>query len=117
MLSTVKKLPRPAEYFDTNYYAAVEEELCTECGTCGDRCQMDAITYPEGLAVVKVSSCIGCGLCITTCPTEAIQLFEKPEAKDPPRDQKALYKKILLERFGPLGAARLVGKKVLGMKI
>jgi len=117
VLASVKKLPRPAEYFDNNFYAAVDEELCTECGTCGDRCQMDAISYEDGVATVDLSACIGCGLCVTTCPDEAIRLFEKPETKTPPATEKALYMKILLERYGPLGAARIAGKKALGMKI
>jgi Fe-S-cluster-containing hydrogenase component 2 len=78
---------------------------------------MDAITYDDGVAVVDLSACIGCGLCVTTCPDEAIRLFEKPETKTPPTTEKALYMKILLERYGPLGAARIAGKKALGMKI
>ncbi len=68
VLATAKKLPRPAEYFDTNFFAVVDGELCTECGTCSDRCQMDAISYPDGVAAVDLLFCIGCGLCVTTCP-------------------------------------------------
>ena len=44
VLVSAKKLPRPAEYFDANYFAEVDEDLCVECGTCQDRCAMDAIT-------------------------------------------------------------------------
>ena len=117
VLSTAKQLPRPAEYFDTNYCAEVEEELCTECETCADRCQMDAITYVDGVSSVDPLLCIGCGLCVTTCPTEALRLFEKTETKTPPKTQNALYQKIMLERFGVLGTAKIAGKKILGMKI
>ena len=117
VLATAKKLPRPAEYFDTNYYAAVDEDLCTECETCGDRCQMDAIHYEDGVASVDRLLCIGCGLCVTTCPDGAIQLFAKERAKTPPRSRDELYRKILVERFGVLGTAKLAGKKILGMKI
>jgi len=117
VLSTVKKLPRPAEYFDTNYFAKVDGDLCTECETCGDRCEMDAIGYVDGIAAVDLMLCIGCGLCVSTCPSEAITLAEKAATKTPPKDQTELYKKIMIERYGPLGTARIVGKKVLGMKI
>ena len=34
VLSSAKKLPRPADYFDTNYYAEVDRGLCIECGAC-----------------------------------------------------------------------------------
>ncbi len=117
VLTTVKKLPRPAEYFDTNYCAEVDGELCTECGTCADRCQMEAITYVDGVSSVDLLLCIGCGLCVSTCPTEAIQLYEKTETKTPPKSRDALYQKIMLERFGVLGTAKIAGKKILGMKI
>ncbi len=117
VLSTAKKLPRPAEYFDSNYYAKVDGELCTECETCGDRCEMDAITYVDGIPSVELMLCIGCGLCVSTCPSEAITLAKKASTKTPPKDQTELYKKIMIERYGPLGAAKIVGKKFLGMKI
>ncbi len=117
VLTTAKKLPRPAEYFDANYYAEIEEELCTECRNCSDRCQMDAISFNGGPSQVDVMQCIGCGLCIPTCPDSAIQLREKPDAKAPPKDQDDLYMQILKERYGPLGTAKLAAKKVLGMKI
>ena len=117
VLATAKKLPRPAEYFDTNYLAEVDGDLCAECGTCGDRCQMEAITYVDGVASVDPLLCIGCGLCVTSCATEAIRLREKPETRTPPRSQNALYGKIMLERFGVLGTAKIAGKKILGMKI
>jgi Pyruvate/2-oxoacid:ferredoxin oxidoreductase delta subunit len=117
VLTSVKKLPRPAEYFDTNYYAEVDQELCVECETCGDRCGMEAISYVDDVASVDPLWCIGCGLCVSTCPEEAIQLHEKAETKTPPKDQDALYMQIMVERFGPLGTAKIAAKKMLGMKI
>ncbi len=117
VLSTAKKLRRPAEFFDTNYYAEVDPELCTECGTCGDRCQMDAIRYTDGIATVDVWHCIGCGLCVSGCPDEAMKLSPKSDVRTPPPDMNALYMTIMKERFGPLGMAKIAGKKILGMKI
>ena len=117
VLVSAKKLPRPAEYFDANYFAEVNADLCTECGTCGDRCEMDAIIYTDGVASVDLLRCIGCGLCVSTCPDEAILLFEKDQTKTPARSEKDLYKTIMMERFGPLGTAKIVAKKALGMKI
>jgi len=117
VLSTARKLPRPAEYFEANYYAQVDEELCVECGTCSDRCQMDAITYPDGTCSVELLRCIGCGLCVSTCPEGAIKLFEKEAPRTPPSTQRALYMQILQERYGTLETAKMATKKTLGMKI
>jgi Fe-S-cluster-containing hydrogenase component 2 len=117
VLNTANKLSETAEYFETNYYAEVDEELCDECRNCGDRCQMDAFFHEDGPSRVDLSRCIGCGLCIATCPGGAIRLHEKEETQTPPKTQNALYMKILLERYGPVEAAKMVAKKALGMKI
>ncbi|MGW8265850.1 MAG: ATP-binding protein [Longimicrobiales bacterium] len=117
VLATAKKLPRPAEYFATHYRAVVDVDLCTECETCADRCQMDAVTYVDGVASIDDLLCIGCGLCVSTCSGGAIHLVLKAEPKPPPKSQDDLYRKILMERFGVLGTAKIAGKRFLGMKI
>jgi ferredoxin len=116
VLSTARKLPRPAEYFDTNYFAAVDAESCTGCETCEDRCQMGAISYADGVASVDQRLCIGCGLCVSTCPQDAMHLVQKEATKTPPKDAGDLYKQIMIERYGLLGALKFVGKKALGMR-
>ena len=79
-LSSLKGHPKPAEMAFSNHYAQVDEDLCTGCETCLERCQMDAIIInEEALALVNKDRCIGCGLCVTTCPTEAIALKQKDE--------------------------------------
>ena len=78
---------------------------------------MDAIIDDAEVSSVDLRRCIGCGLCISTCPSEAVQLYQKAEAKIPPKDQDQLYRKILTERYGLLGTAKVMGKKILGMKI
>lgn len=116
VLRMAKKLPRPAEYFDTNYFAAVTEDLCIACGTCEERCEMGAISYADTVAAVDRRLCIGCGLCVSACEQEAIHLVEKDATKTPPKDSGDLYKQIMLERFGVMGTMKMVGKKALGMR-
>ena len=117
VLTSAKRLPAPADYFSSNFHAEVEAEACEQCAACEARCQMDAISSPEGKAVVDRSRCIGCALCVTTCPSGAMRLVPNEAPKIPPDDTKALYMQMLHDRFGPLGMAKLGAKKMLGMKI
>lgn len=87
ILRSIKFHPKPAEKVLTNYFAEVDPETCSSCGTCLDRCQMEAIRIEDDSpATVDRDRCIGCGLCVTTCPTEAMMLRMKPESerKRPP---------------------------------
>ena len=100
MLRSLKKQPNPAESVQSNYFARVDEELCTGCETCVDRCQMDAVEVVDGISTVLLNRCIGCGLCVTTCPTEAIQLVKKSEDQlyEPPKSGAETYVRIMQER-------------------
>jgi Pyruvate/2-oxoacid:ferredoxin oxidoreductase delta subunit len=117
VLTTAKQFPHPAEYLQSNYRARVDPELCTECETCQSRCPMDALDSSNGATRVDHHRCIGCGLCVTTCPSEALELVAREQQTVPPRDQSALYKKILVERFGVLGTAWMAGKALLGRRV
>jgi len=84
VLRALNRLPNPGEMVHNRYWAVVDQEECTACEICLDRCQMNAIEI-EDAAKVDTARCIGCGLCVTTCPVEAIQLEEKPkELQVPP---------------------------------
>ena len=48
---------------------------------------------------------------------DAVTLRAKAEASAPPKDFKALYGRIMTERFGLLGAAKRIGKVLLGRRI
>jgi electron transport complex protein RnfB len=117
VLTTAKKLPRPADYLQSNFRALVDPERCTECETCRTRCPMDALDSSNGATRVQDHRCIGCGLCVTTCPSEALSLVPREAEVVPPRDQRSLYWRILFERFGVLGTARMVGEALLGRRI
>ncbi len=74
-----KKMEKPAQYANSNYFAVVDEDACTACGVCESRCQMDAVTVDD-CSRVDLDRCIGCGLCVTTCDFDAIRLQKKDEA-------------------------------------
>jgi ferredoxin len=67
----------------SDFFAAVDETLCTGCATCVDRCQFKALEVNESDEVCKVDRqrCYGCGLCVSTCPTGALHLEQKPAAE------------------------------------
>jgi ferredoxin len=89
VLSSLNRHPKPAEMVFSNYFAVVDQDECSGCETCLERCQMGAIKMNEDeLAEINLDRCIGCGLCVATCPEEAIQLTPKPEAlrRTPPEN-------------------------------
>jgi Pyruvate/2-oxoacid:ferredoxin oxidoreductase delta subunit len=61
----------------TYYLAVIDEDACTGCGTCIERCPTDAVALNEnGVAQREEAACIGCGVCARFCPEEAISLKE-----------------------------------------
>jgi ferredoxin len=117
VLKSAKKLPSPSSYFSSNFYAAVDPEACASCGACETRCQMEAISSPDGKAVVDRSRCIGCALCVSTCPSGAMRLEPVSPPRIPPDDTKALYLQMFRDRFGAVGMAKLGARVALGKKI
>lgn len=99
ILKNLKKLEKPAEEVHSNYFTVVEGDKCTACGTCEERCHMDAVTMDE-TAAVNPARCIGCGVCIPECPTEAIHLVAKDASAKyvPPRFTYQAYLKMAKER-------------------
>lgn len=74
----------------STFVNSVDEDLCTACGTCVDRCQFDAITVEEVAHIDRVR-CVGCGVCVITCPAEAMHLVKRPDEEilKPPEDEDA----------------------------
>ena len=75
----------------SDFYALVDEDLCTGCEACIDRCAFNAMSMDFGICEVDRSACYGCGLCIDTCETEALSLIQKSpeELAPPPADNEA----------------------------
>jgi Pyruvate/2-oxoacid:ferredoxin oxidoreductase delta subunit len=59
----------------SRFQAVVDQDQCTACGTCLERCYFGALqTNEEEKAFVVGEKCLGCGLCRVVCPVEAISL-------------------------------------------
>jgi ferredoxin len=115
MLRFQKMLPKPVDFWATNYYAAIDAETCTGCGTCVERCQVNALTVGDGgsTALVNLDRCIGCGNCVVTCPEGALSLVRKKKETVPPRDTEALYDEIMAHKKGTIGRMMLVARLML----
>ncbi len=83
-----------------NYYAVIDPDQCTGCGTCRERCQVHAIYEQNGVSVVDLERCIGCGLCVTGCPNGVARLQRKPDSQiiQPPVDFAAWEQERLHNR-------------------
>jgi MinD superfamily P-loop ATPase len=54
--------------------AVIDEEKCTKCDQCREKCRFDAIT--QDIKIDSIS-CEGCGVCVVVCPVRAITLIEQ----------------------------------------
>jgi electron transport complex protein RnfB len=103
VLRQIKLHPHPASYISSPYIVSHDDAICSGCGTCIERCQMEAISIPDGVAQVNPERCIGCGLCVTTCSTGAMSLVRKPEAEQKviPKNTSATYVQLAQARGFP----------------
>jgi ferredoxin len=61
----------------TYYLSDIDQEACSGCGICVERCPTEAIQLNENEEAEREESlCFGCGICARFCPEEAISLRE-----------------------------------------
>jgi formate hydrogenlyase subunit 6/NADH:ubiquinone oxidoreductase subunit I len=106
MLSMIKNFPKPADMVASNYYAQVDTALCGGCGTCVDRCPLEAVAEQDGHSTVELKRCIGCGLCVPTCPENAMRLIRKDKEVVPPRTEEDHFDIILAQKSTLAGRMR-----------
>jgi H+/Na+-translocating ferredoxin:NAD+ oxidoreductase subunit B len=112
MLGMHKNLPKPLDFWASNFYAVIETDTCDGCGNCEKRCQVGAANVSEKKkqASVDLNRCLGCGLCILTCPKKSISLQKKPTEVRPPETREDLYDIIMSHKKGRLGKLKVTGK-------
>jgi len=112
MLDVHKNIPKPLDYWASNFQAAVDTNTCEGCGTCEDWCQVGAVGVSENIqqAVVDLNRCLGCGVCVSNCPTESISLSKKSTEVKPPQTREDLYEIIMAKKKGRIGKLKLTGK-------
>ncbi len=95
VLTNQKRFDKPARLFATNFHAIMDGDLCVGCGTCEERCNMDAISIVDGLSEINLEKCIGCGVCVPTCPEDAIKIVKNELEIVPPSNTKETYIAIM----------------------
>ena len=76
-LQIVRLYDRKDLMIQSEYVAVQDDEACSHCGVCIDRCLFQARTGEDGNMVYDAQACYGCGLCVTTCPEDAIVMERK----------------------------------------
>jgi Pyruvate/2-oxoacid:ferredoxin oxidoreductase delta subunit/DNA-binding Lrp family transcriptional regulator len=97
-IRNLRTYEKPSEHVHSSYRALIDPELCTACGTCLERCQIEAVRDAGEHMEVIAHRCIGCGLCVSTCPSQAVSMIPKEDAPPPPASTLEMFHKILEER-------------------
>jgi Pyruvate/2-oxoacid:ferredoxin oxidoreductase delta subunit len=115
MLSIQKSLPKPLEFWATNFQAVVDSQTCEACGACEKRCQVGAVSVSEKKQPAKVDleRCLGCGVCVPNCPTKSITLVKKPAEVRPPQTREELHEIIMAGKKRRQGKLKLTGKLIV----
>ena len=64
----------------SRFRAVVDDDLCTGCEECVERCFFDAITMSKAAkpkdtkAIIDTEKCFGCGLCVVACDFDALTM-------------------------------------------
>jgi len=84
------------KFLNAMFESIIDEEMCVNCGSCVDRCPVEAISL-EDFAIVNRNKCLGCGLCANVCTEEAISLKLRDDYEEP-YDRVLEMLKAILER-------------------
>lgn len=64
----------------SNYFVEIDEETCTGCELCVERCPADALEMVDDVSKLKSESlCLGCGVCVYKCPSESMGLVKREQ--------------------------------------
>lgn len=115
MLQIHKSIPKPLDFWVSNFYAVVDTETCNGCGMCEKKCQVGAVKLSEKTRqpAIDLNRCVGCGVCVAVCPQKAVTLRKKTAEIKPPVTRDDLYDIIMDKKKGKLGQLKLTGKLIL----
>jgi len=66
-----------------DHLAVINENLCTNCGICYEKCPFFAINkLKDNKFKINHDQCFGCGVCKRFCPNDAIKLVDRPKSQE-----------------------------------
>jgi ferredoxin len=100
------------------FRSSVDEDLCTGCELCLDRCQFGALSVVDSVCQVDERRCFGCGLCITACGDDALSLAPRAadQVKPPPESMPDWMRERAEVREIDLGELEEVIGKLISRK-
>jgi len=96
-LDIARRIPRPAEFWATNFHVAIDADECTGCGSCADGCPALAIKWIDATETPLLvdGRCIGCGQCVAACPDGALCLEHNAKTIVPPENTDELLEQLM----------------------
>ena len=87
LLGGITRWDNPRAVAKANFIAIVKDaDSCTQCGTCVENCNFNAISLNEDFPEIDAEKCMGCGVCVINCPSEVLTLNRK--------EQEVIYKNL-----------------------
>ncbi len=110
ILDMLKHQEKPADFVLNPFIAKHNDDTCSVCGTCAERCPMNALTMDGVRMAHNPDRCIGCGLCVSTCPSGSMTMIRKPAGETPsiPKNTVDTYLRLGQGR-DPLFIAKMAG--------
>ncbi|OHD69908.1 MAG: hypothetical protein A2W19_09295 [Spirochaetes bacterium RBG_16_49_21] len=116
MLGLQKLLPKPIDFWASNFHAAVDNALCTGCGLCEKQCQVAAVQFNKKMKRININlkRCIGCGNCVPKCVPQAIRLVRKEMEAVPPKNYEEMQETIMKQKSKNY-TAKVINRIVAGI--
>ncbi|MBD3226610.1 MAG: 4Fe-4S dicluster domain-containing protein [Candidatus Lokiarchaeota archaeon] len=89
------ELGNPRAVAPSNYIAVVDEDQCTGCEFCLEKCHFNAISMVDNKARIDPDKCMGCSICSVSCPFIEMKRIDRERT---PKNLLSLYGEIAKEK-------------------